>query len=83
MSQKKKTKRKPSEKLDTFFILETIEIEQEVPARSYEHALELYEQMRRDPRANLAVTTEGVTSTSSTQVEREVLSADEHLGEAE
>jgi len=83
MTQKKNTKRKPSEKFETFFILETIEIEQEIFARSYEHALELYEEMRNDPEDNLAITTEGATSSSSTQVEREVLSADEHLGESE
>jgi hypothetical protein len=65
-------------KLKSFYVRETIVVEQEVIARSREDALKTYEEMMQDDENRVILTREGATSSSSTTSEMEVLTLDEY-----
>lgn len=69
-STKKKTETK--RKLSTYVIIETITIEQEIPAWSDEDALRKYQEMMDDKMNRFELTQEGCTSTSSTTTHIEI-----------
>jgi hypothetical protein len=65
-------------KLKSFYVRETIVVEQEVIARSEEDALKVYNEMMEDDKTRAILTRDGATSTSSTTSEAEVLTLDEY-----
>ena len=65
-------------KLKSFYVRETIVVEQEVIARSREDALKTYEEMMENDENRVILTREGATSSSSTTSEMEVLTLDEY-----
>ncbi len=65
-------------KLKSFYVRETIVVEQEVIARSEEDALKVYNGMMEDDKTRAILTRDGATSTSSTTSEAEVLTLDEY-----
>jgi hypothetical protein len=68
-------------KLKSFYVRETIVVEQEVIARSREDALKTYEEMMENDENRVILTREGATSSSSTTSEMEVLTLDEYAEE--
>ena len=57
------------EKYKTYKVTEVIVIEQEIPARDIDDALEKYTEMMKDAKTRVFLTTEGCTSTSTTTIE--------------
>ena len=63
--------------IQTYYITHIITITQEIPARSPEAAQKAYEKMMKNPDDVFAVTSEGCTSTSTTEWEIEIRDAEE------
>lgn len=65
-------------KYRTYVVTETIVIEQEIFARSEDHAMEQYADMMKDDESRVILTTEGCTSSSTTTSDIEVETKEEH-----